>query len=506
MAQSALESRRVLEIMRLSRKLTLALVLGIVAVMATYAWVQLRHEVLLSDADLHRGKRIGLGFLGMVEAAWKQEGPRRAEELVEQANRRSPGLEIRLIPFGGAGDLAQRGLTPEQGRELEAGHLVTFVREEADGSEWQHAFAAIDVDGHHPALVEVFETRAPQQSYIRTSHTSMALATAVIILICGLIITALQHWLVGRPIQLLRDKARRAGAGDFSGPLHLPQRDEMGELAAEINAMCDEIARSHRRLTEESEARLAALDQLRHAERLATVGRLAAGVAHELGTPLNVISARAEMLEGREMPRPEVEKNAAIIGGQAERMSAIIQQLLDFSRRRSGTPGLTNIAVLVARALDLLSSAAERAKVCVECATVDRPMFAHVDPNQMLQALTNVILNAIQAMPQGGALRVAIAARSVTPPADVGTAAGDHLCITVEDEGVGIAPERLSHIFEPFFTTKATGEGTGLGLAVAHGIVAEHGGWIAVESEVGKGSRFFIYLPLSNEAARAEVA
>jgi signal transduction histidine kinase len=491
--------------MRLARKMTIGLILGILAVMAAYTYAQIRQEVRLSDADLARGRRIGLAWLGMLEGVWDREGPARAQELVERANRRTEGLSFELIPGGANNDsLTKYGLSDAQRHALADGAIVqSFTRDEQD-TEWHHALAALG--GSRPAVVALTESHAPQRAFIRTNHTELGLATLAITGVCGVIATVLLYGMVGKPIAKLRDKTRRAGAGDFSGPLQIRQRDEIGDLAADINSMCDQIGTANQRLAEETDAHIAALEQLRHAERLATVGRLAAGVAHELGTPLNVVSARAELLVARELPHAEVAKNASIIGEQADRISAIIQQLLDFSRRRSGTPGLANLPHLVTRALDLLSSAAKRAHVRMHSDPGREPLMVRVDQNQILQALTNVMMNAIQAMPQGGELRISTGACHATPPADVGGPAGDYLCVRVEDNGVGIPPDRLPHIFEPFFTTKSVGEGTGLGLAVAHGIISEHGGWIAVESELGKGSRFSIYLPVPADAGETAAA
>jgi signal transduction histidine kinase len=120
---------------------------------------------------------------------------------------------------------------------------------------------------------------------------------------------------------------------------------------------------------------------------------------------------------------------------------------------------------------------------------------AQLDENRLLQALTNVMMNAIHATPPGGRLMVEVAPRFARPPAEHGGPPGEYVCISVEDTGAGIRVEDLPHIFEPFFTTKGQGEGTGLGLAVAHGIVAEHGGWISVESTPGTGTTFRIFLP-----------
>src|SRR6185295_10843856 len=333
-------------------------------------------------------------------------------------------------------------------------------------------------------------------------HLAIIGATVAIVLVCWLLVSLLQVRLVGQPLVRLRDKARRAGAGDFSEPLVLRQRDEMGELAAEINSMCARIAEANQRTAVESAARTAALEQLRHTERLATVGQLASGVAHELGTPLNVISVRAELLAtGHDMPADST-TNGRIILEQADRMAGIVGQLLDFSRRRGPKMSLANLEQVVERTIDLVSSSAERAGVTMEWAA-SSPIYAQVDQSQLQQVLANVLMNGIQAMPNGGRLRVATRTCRATRPADQNGSEGDYLCITVEDEGTGIPNEQLARVFEPFFTTKQVGEGTGLGLAVAHGIVAEHGGWIEAASDVGKGSRFSIFLPRPAEPAEA---
>jgi two-component system NtrC family sensor kinase len=488
--------------MKLAAKLTIALVLGIVAVMAIYAWVQISDEVVLSEGDAHRARRNGLGWLGTIESVWAREGEARARELMQLSARRA-GAEadaFRIVSL--AGDASDRlGLSADELRALASGEIVRRTVADAAGRDWQHVWAAIRTAAQ-PTAIEVVEPLHEEHTFVRMSHLAILGATVAVIAVCALLTTVLQLRLVGRPLVLLRDKARRAGAGDFSRPLVLRQRDEMGELAAEVNAMCDRIAEASRRVADETAARVAALEQLRHSDRLATVGRLAAGVAHELGTPLNVVSARAELLAGGATPLADVAANGRIILEQADRMTGIIHQLLDFSRRRGPKMGLANLEQVVTRTLDLVSPAAERAGVRVECA-VTGPAFARLDQSQMQQVLANIFLNGIQAMPGGGRLRVTVGVRRTRPPSATGGAEGAHLCVSVEDEGRGIPPEDMPRVFEPFFTTKRVGEGTGLGLAVAHGIVAEHGGWIEVESEVGKGSRFSILLPRPAEPAKA---
>ncbi len=482
--------------MKLATKLTATLILGIVVVMAAYAYVQIRQEVVLDEGALHRARHVALAWLGTIEAVWDFDGPRRAREVVQRGNERASEVNVQLVALDDTIEgLPRPALTTDQVQELRAGEVVRIMRQDQAGDEWRYFYGALSIGGAHPAAIEFAEPLRDQQTFIRMSHFALALATIAIVAICGVIAAGLEYGLVGRPLQLLRDKARRAGGGDFSGPLAIRQRDEIGDLAHEVNLMCDRLAEANRKLAEETEARIAALEQLRHTDRLATVGQLAAGVAHELGTPLNVISARAELITSDTAASPAVFTHARIIGEQSDRVTDIIQQLLDFSRRRTAKPGLVDLRHIVTSTLDLLSSAAEKARVAVRCETSGEPLLATVDQNQVQQALTNVVLNGIQAMPNGGVLRVRIGARHVAAPPVSGCAEGTYFCICVEDEGMGISPEQMSHIFDPFFTTKPVGEGTGLGLAVAHGIIAEHGGWIVVESEVGKGSRFLICLP-----------
>ena len=493
--------------MRLARKLNVLLIVGIIVVMATYAYVQVREEVVLYDADQQRTKQVGLAWLGTLEAVWEQEGGRRAQELVAHANERAAAVTVRLVGLDtSASFLPSPDLTIAQFGTLAEKKLVRFVRPDDMGDEWQYFYLPLAVGTLPPAAVEFIEPLKDEQRFISLSHSTMVLATLAVIIACGLIVTAVHRRFVGRPLQLLRDKARRVGRGDFSTPLMLSQNDEISDLAVEVNDMCEQLAEASRRLAAETEARITALEQLRHTDRLATVGQLAAGVAHELGTPLSVASGRAQLIASTDMPRSQLVANANIIVEESDRMTSIIQQLLDFSRRRTCAVGVTDVRHIITRTLDLLSSAADKAHVSIHYDAGSQALLANIDANQMQQALTNIILNGIQAMRVGGTLRVGSETRHVRAPDDRGAAEGDYLCVTVEDSGVGIPSDCLAHIFEPFFTTKAVGEGTGLGLAVAHGIVAEHGGWISVDSTVGHGSRFAIFLPQSTVKADVAVA
>jgi signal transduction histidine kinase len=221
-----------------------------------------------------------------------------------------------------------------------------------------------------------------------------------------------------------------------------------------------------------------------------------------LGTPLNVASARAELIASADLPRTDVVQSARTIVEQTDRMTDIVRQLLDFSRRRGAQRAPIDVRHIVTRTADLIRSIAAKARVSIACSVGSAPALVAADHNQIQQALLNLIMNGIQAMPHGGRLRLTVDLKQAHLPTDVATETGDYWCITVEDEGTGIPPEYRERLFEPFFTTKRIGEGTGLGLPVARDIVTEHGGWIEVESAASRGTRFLILLPPAPADAR----
>ena len=159
---------------------------------------------------------------------------------------------------------------------------------------------------------------------------------------------------------------------------------------------------------------------------------------------------------------------------------------------------------IVRQSLDLLDPLARKNKVALSVEGEDFPGVARVDADLIQQLLLNLLMNALHATHAGGHVEVGVRRESIHPPADVGGDEGEYLCIHVHDDGTGIPEEHVSHVFEPFFTTKEVGEGTGLGLSVAYGIVRDHGGWIDVASRVGEGSCFSVYLPLEDKPCPEE--
>ncbi|CAN5806990.1 hypothetical protein BH11MYX4_BH11MYX4_00920 [soil metagenome] len=247
---------------------------------------------------------------------------------------------------------------------------------------------------------------------------------------------------------------------------------------------------------QEQLARRATVEQLRQAERLGVVGQLAAGVAHELGTPLNVIVGHAEMLDSDEVSRSMLRTSSVTILAQAEKMVGIIRGLLDFSRRGGSEKSDVDLGAIARSASSLVRPIAAKLAVEVELRLPERqPVVVRGNRTELEQVIVNLLMNGAQAMAGGGRIRVTVRPepqRGSLPPA---------ACVQVEDEGTGIAPEDLQRVFDPFFTTKDVGAGTGLGLSVSYGIVSEHQGRIEVSSVLGAGSRFSVLLPLRRVAS-----
>jgi signal transduction histidine kinase len=226
---------------------------------------------------------------------------------------------------------------------------------------------------------------------------------------------------------------------------------------------------------------------------------LASGIAHELGTPLNVVSGRAKMISQSPVADDAVRNNARIVMEQSERMAQIIRQLLNFARAGKPNKSLVDLQHLAASTLSLLRPIADKRRVALVFEAKQPVSEVIADAAQLQQVVTNLVVNAVQASPESSAvevdLRMALSARKPGPES-AHEPARRFACITIADQGTGMDEQTLARIFEPFFTTKDVGEGTGLGLAVAYGIVQEHGGFITVESKLGEGSRFEVYLPI----------
>jgi signal transduction histidine kinase len=459
---------------------------------------RVRREVGLFESDrIHDDVQIGKTLAAAVTTVWHTDGPARALSMVRDADAQEGRVRVRWVWLDGDA-IALLPVPRETIAAIPQGSSLSLVGSAGQGDR-RFTFVPVDVADVQQrgarGVLEVSETLEAERTYIHRTILDTVATELTLIGVYTALAMILGVWIVGRPMAALVEKARRAGNGDFSGPLHLYQSDEVAGLATEMNAMCDRLVAANERAASEMKARLEMLEQLRHADRLMTVGKLASGIAHELGTPLNVIEARAAMIVNGETTQEESVSYARVIVRASERMTRIIRQLLAFARPREVQKSRCDLAIVAQRTVELLQPLAAKRKVTLRAEGLS-PAHTEADAGQIEQSFTNLVMNAIQAMDAGGSVELAIDRTRAKPPADHGGPEGDFLRVRVQDEGSGISPEHLPRVFEPFFTTKDVGEGTGLGLAVTYGIIREHGGWITVTSEVGRGTTFTIHLPV----------
>jgi two-component system, NtrC family, sensor kinase len=484
--------------MRLTRKFIAALVIGVAIVALFQAFFDYRRERDVFDRQMRaEATALGRALARGVAEVWARDGEAAARQFLTTASSKSELIRARWVWL----DATTGGDKPHASRDQLGQMAQGYVTVKDENSNVMLTYIPVEVperqvlfEHHEPAGekreggIEIAQNLADLDRFTGDSLRNQVLGSASEVVVAAALALLLGVLFIGRPISRLAAKARRVGTGDLSGPLDLRQRDELGELASEINLMCE-------RLSDERGARESATEQLRHADRLTTVGKLASGIAHELGTPLNVVSGRARLIRDGEVDGKDAVESARIVAEQADRMTALIRQLLDFARPRAPQKAPVNITSLAARVAELVQTIAKKSQITIEPPAHDDKLRVEADDGQLHQVVTNLVVNAIHAMPDGGTVTLRAALVEHTPPPYVERRATSWLELAVQDTGTGMDDETRQRIFEPFFTTKEVGEGTGLGLSVSWGIVREHGGWIDVVSSPGKGSTFTVYLP-----------
>lgn len=465
--------------MRLAWKLALGLMLGFAIVLAIQSVVHISRVLEVHEQET-RDDLAALAWAVSDATAelWLTLGPEHAAQYVARASSQRADVSFRLTDVSAADQAA----APVALRNLdERAGEVLVMRVPVLGA------------GQKLATLELRHTTHWAERFVEEVVRSQLATAGGLVLVSGLLSLLFGVFLVGRRAERLIEQAREVVRGRFvqTSDRH---KDELGRLARELNLMVQHLASARLRVQAEKRRRTELLERLRHADRLSTVGKLSSAMAHELGTPLNVVGGRAALIQMEDGISDEVRHNARIIQEQADRMAGIIRELLDYARSKNLQRKQVPLGDLLEEARSLLEPLAEESRVhLVVAETPDEP--AHVDAGKVLQVITNLITNAIQAMPDGGTVTLSAHTEHVPEPPDARAAPGEFHCIVVEDDGPGIPEQALDRIFKPFFTTKREGEGTGLGLSVCQEIVKEHGGWIQVESEPLKGSRFTVHLP-----------
>ncbi|MEW6001083.1 MAG: ATP-binding protein [Nitrospirota bacterium] len=334
----------------------------------------------------------------------------------------------------------------------------------------------------------------------RIKQHKIALTTYVLsILFISAVVLWIILWnIISKPLRILRRGMRRVTAGELDYTIRIDAEDEMGELAKVFNTMTSELSKAKKELLdwgqtlekkveEKTKEIRKAQAQLIHSAKLASLGRMAAGVAHEINSPLTGIVTFGHLLRNRFPEGSQEREDIEVIIEQANRCSSIINGLLGFARATTGEKGTVNINDVLKSSLNMIRHKADFFNINIIIDLDESLPPVKADPSQLQQVFLNMIINAADAMDGKGTLTVCT--RKVNKDENAFAEA------EFTDTGHGITEENMAKLFEPFFTTKPTGKGTGLGLAVSHGIIQEHGGKILVKSKVGEGTSFFVRLP-----------
>src|SRR5262249_25663402 len=339
---------------------------------------------------------------------------------------------------------------------------------------------------------------------------------------CALLLIAVLSWffvwqVVGRPVKALERGTERLAAGDLGYQIDVRSRDEIGELAHSFNAMSNQLKAEHnenlawtrtleQRVDQKTRELKRAHEHALHTEKMASIGKMAAVLAHEINNPLSGILTYAKLLrkwsdsaDGGKSRRKEIDESLDLIAAESRRCGDLVKNLLTFSRTTPINLQATDLNQVIDRALRLIQHQLDLAAIHVQPELCPELPPVTCDGAQIEQVLLALMMNALDAMPQGGNLWVTTRLNRE----------GGSVQVTVRDEGWGFAPECRGGVLEPFLTTKETGRGVGLGLAISRSILERHNGDIEVQSEVGRGTTFTVTLPWEGEfesAAASETA
>ncbi len=413
---------------------------------------------------------------------------------VETGHERAVSVAAEALGAGGVGerrfDAVARALLREPaivGVRLERPHVAPMIRGTSVGAaEERHA-----LDNGLTLIVVTDRAATAPAAGISQLLVLYVAMTALLIL---LVAVGLLTFLIVRPVEQLTHGAERLAAGHAGTKVPVRGAPEVSRLASAFNRMSAELASERRALEERVDelerARaelLEAQQSVERAARLAAVGRMSAGLAHEVGNPLAAILGMVELARDPEIDPADREEFLGRIQAETERIHGIIRRMLDFARRGESSGAAHGEADAVESARDALAlvRAQKSARgIAIEAEGLNDTRWVVAEKGELVQVLLNLLLNAVDAVAEGG--KVGLSIRDVPGAGEVR--------IAVDDDGPGIEPAIRASLFEPFVTTKPVGEGTGLGLAVAHSIVARYGGRLELEDSPYGGAAFVLHL------------
>ena len=488
-------------------KLTLKIILLFLVVSCGLIWVSgylsVQREIAFFEEEMTaRHGRLVAAVEPMLLDAWRSAGPGGLLRFVANIEGDERQVRIRWVWLDVSADDLASPVAPRTAlAKIPLGQLTSIAVRAADGAGLYCSYFPFELgDGRRGAL-EMAESLARRDQYTRNTIQRTAALLVAMLLAALLLVAIFGLRLIGQPLQALLLKTQQIAEGDLRTPVIVPGSDELATLATALNDMSEKLDSSQNAILKESAQRIEAMEQLRHGDRLRTVGRLASGLAHELGTPLNVVSGRAGLILGGKLSGEDVLQSAQTIKSEATRMTTIVQQLLNFARRSPPNRVPCHLNTVIDQTVSLMESMVRKKDAVVQVeiqSTAD--VMVRADAAQLQQVLSNLLMNSMLAKDSPVHILIRAEQCSGTHPESSDRRPMKCVKVSVIDNGDGISEANLPHVFEPFFTTRDVGQGTGLGLSIVHGIIAEHGGWMSVQSTLGKGTTFAFFLPLEEQS------
>ena len=530
-------------------KVTLFVTVGLSAAMVafTLAVVQYQRSALLGEAAAHV-TRLSEVVTKSTRFAMLQNQPAYVDQIIQDVARLESIARVRIL--NKEGRIIHSTQTAELGQTVDRKAEGCFHCHQSEkplgqlprGERWRiftapdggRLLASMEVVRNEPSChTAACHAHKKDQSVLgvldiaysledidrstRRNTLSMIGFGAGFVLLAAFALGLLVHCLVYVPLRDLEAGAKRLATGDLGQSIPVRSADEFGQVASAFNAMTVALHDSRRQLTEwalqleqkveERTRKLRAAEAgAVEREKLASVGLLAAGIAHELNNPLTGILTFSHMIRKKLPDGSQDAEDLDLVIRETKRCATIIRRLLDFARQRPPEKKYADLNQVITDTVRLVERPANLHDIEIALELDPDLPQVWIDEDLVKQVLMNVLVNAQHAIAGKGS----IAVRSHRPPQPKSPAPGAPAVpmveVSVADSGCGIPEQDLKRIFDPFFTSKGVGKGTGLGLSVSHGIVAAHGGAIEVESTVGEGSTFHIFLPIEAPAAESTAA
>ena len=471
-----------------------------ILVVAGYALIRVTEERAQRRDEFDRRvdvttRAIRLAVERTLHGGTQEDVERLARDLVL---KQTEILRVRLLDEHLASRVDASLLTNDPGVPADQLHQVhtsgqsAVVERRADGLRLHSVVLPIQTAAGDEGVLEVTYGAGSLEADLLHENRRSALSAALLMAVLGFIAWFALERLVLRPVVDLKHALEQVAAGDSRATVPVRSRDELGQVALAFNRMTERLEEARQRVETETDRSLDLLRRLRMTESLAVAGKLCSSMAHEVGTPLNIIAGRAELML-RMLPEDSpLREDLGVITAQIDRISRMIRAALDPFHQRAPECADTDIGSITDGLRPLLQHFARSRGVKLFTTIPANLSPVSVDPAHLQQVLINLLTNAVEATPAGG--RVDLSATADSENGQQG------VTITVEDTGEGIPADVLPRIFDPFFSTKPASTGTGLGLSICRDLIRSNGSELRVTSEIGQGTIFTVWLP----AARSD--